>query len=441
MNTAKLIGIKINTEQFFLKEEIKSEYFAFVSWFLGGVMPKKLISSLSRGLRCFLCNEFGKRYLVFSHKCFREARLLKYLRESPFSLLSLGVGVIFERESQEGGKPPARGAELITVHEMLQNFDLVPSKNDLRMYEIVEGDFTVFSPLAACLNPTRYGFSLKLSAFQTALGIAIKKAKSLSNNELSVIINDCLLILLGIILDRFFYGVMEKGMGSLEAAYTPWIGGLKEVIIRNLECFVKGIFSNYVRNEFLKRVKAHGNGIKTVLEKFLDPLLDFLPKGQKDSLNRVLLGRINGLIRALEEIELSSEEVVIPIVPTEQFSYLDILCLEDFARRNNMKIRLVPFATNLSLMTFLAITKLNELLRAREEEEIIRIESPLLITDDVYYSFLVITGKLHKYLSKGEKVVILPISGFVGGGSQKTALIAAFRVLRQKHGGIVEIKI
>ena len=196
-----------------------------------------------------------------------------------------------------------------------------------------------------------------------------------------------------------------------------------------------------MRNEFLKRVKAHGKGIKTVLERFLDPLLDFFPKGQKDSLNRVLLGRINGLIRALEKIELSSEEVVIPIVPTEQFSYLDILCLEDFARRNNMKIRLAPFATNLSLTTFLAITKLNELLRAREEEEIIRIESPLLITDDVYYSFLVITGKLHKYLSKGEKVVILPISGFVGGGSQTTALIAAFRVLRQKHGGIVEIKI
>ena len=50
------------------------------------------------------------------------------------------------------------------------------------------------------------------------------------------------------------------------------------------------------------------------------------------------------------------------------------------------------------LTTFLAITELNGLLRGCGDEELIRIELPLLITGDVYYNFLVITGKLYKYL-------------------------------------------
>jgi len=62
----------------------------------------------------------------------------------------------------------------------------------------------------------------------------------------------------------------------------------------------------------------------------------------------VLLGRFSGLIRAFEKIELSSKEVVIPIVLAKQFWLSGYTMPEDFAKRNNMKIRLVLLATNLN---------------------------------------------------------------------------------------------
>ena len=405
------------------------------AWMLGGLVSSKLVENFMKHVEYIIFNDYGNRYIVAHYRAGRIAQLLREIRSSPFSFIGSHFAILFGKDT------PVTELEVSLVHNFLQSYDLIISDTDINKILVNEQEIecTPLGVASLMCNSTRYGISLKIFSFQTALAVALINSIVKDSH---VYINDACLACLGLLLDSRFLSRFSESMSTMQAHYAVWhpiLGQFKNISLTQILHIINDL------NEILKsNIRLEGNIHFELIHCWLNRLNDVIKRRvyKGGIISSIFFGRLQRILKALTSRchHLPRlEKIVSPIILTEQANMLDLLLLISYYMKYAHEITLIPLVSNITIFTGMALINLWNTFKNLIDNHVftkvnVNLDRPFIITDDLYYTISVLTGIIKQHIdSKSGIIIPLTLPGFSGGGAQFLSLFVVLNYLKEKY--------